>query len=141
MALFSLGRVSSLPSHLHQVCVVCMICASVEFVAEWSKALLKNGGYARGVVSSLAAATSFPLFVVKSFKPRRGSLSIGSPVQSRWPPFCALLRIWLSDFLLAMALLWLQWAGGGAMRRGGPEPNPHASWCTEHLVSHVLSEP
>lgn len=93
MALFSLGRVSSLPSHLHQVCVVCVICASVEFVAEWSKALLKNGGYARGVVSSLAAATSFSLFVVKIFKPRRGSLSIGSPVQSRWPPFCfALLR-------------------------------------------------
>lgn len=141
MALFSLGRVSSLPSHLHQVCVVCVICASVEFVAEWSKALLKNGGYARGVVSSLAAATSFSLFIVKSFKPRRGSLSIGSPVQSRWPPFCVHhLRIWLSDFL-AMALLWLQWAGGGAMRRGGPEPNPHASWCTEHLVSHVLSEP
>eukprot|EP00964_Phaeocystis_antarctica_P067030 scaffold40563_cov37-Phaeocystis_antarctica.AAC.2 len=23
-----------------------------------------------------------------------------------------------------MALLWLQWVHGGAMRRGGPEPNP-----------------
>eukprot|EP00964_Phaeocystis_antarctica_P081119 scaffold50705_cov36-Phaeocystis_antarctica.AAC.1 len=40
-----------------------------------------------------------------------------------------------------MALLWLQWVDGGATRRGGPEPNPHASWCTEHLFSPVLSKP
>ena len=52
-----------------------------------------HGGYARGVVSSLAAATSFSFFLVKSFKPRRGSLSIGSPVQSQVAAFlCALFE-------------------------------------------------
>ena len=49
-------------------------------------AWLKNGGFARGVVSSPAGGASFPLSVVNSFKPRRGSLRIGSPVQSRSQP-------------------------------------------------------